>query len=115
MAPLPRRLKKHADEIRFLSKCSSRQRKAFLQNANPSLITALCECASNIVKGNVPMSKSHKTKLTRYKKHLRALANKRVPHRKRRHILVQQGGFLGLILKPVIQTLGGLLLGAINK
>lgn len=53
----PRRLKKHAHELRLLAKCSPHQRKAFLRHADPSLITSLCECVSNVVKGNVPVSK----------------------------------------------------------
>ncbi|KAJ8031118.1 hypothetical protein HOLleu_27739 [Holothuria leucospilota] len=104
MAP-PRRLKKHAHELRFLSKCSPRERKAFLQHADQSLITSICECVSNVVKGNVPVSKAQRSKLSRYKKHLRALSDKRLGHPKRREILVQQGGFLSVLLKPVIQSL----------
>ncbi|KAJ8050804.1 hypothetical protein HOLleu_04142 [Holothuria leucospilota] len=114
MAP-PRRLKKHAHELRFLAKCSPHQRKALLRQADPSLITSLCECVSNVVKGNVPVSKPQKSKLARYKKHLRVLSNKRLSQSKRRGILVQQGGFLSVLLKPIIQSLGGLLVGALTN
>ncbi|KAJ8018951.1 hypothetical protein HOLleu_42761 [Holothuria leucospilota] len=114
MAP-PRRLKKHAHELRFLAKCSPHQRKALLRHADESLITSLCECVSNVVKGNVPVSKAQRSKLARYKKHLRALGDKRLSRPKRRDILVQQGGFLSVLLKPIISSLGGLLIGALTK
>ncbi|KAJ8019009.1 hypothetical protein HOLleu_42670 [Holothuria leucospilota] len=106
MAP-PRRLKKHAHELRFLAKCSPHQRKALLRHADESLITSLCECVSNVVKGNVPVSKAQRSKLARYKKHLRALGDKRLSRPKRRDILVQQGGFLSVLLKPIVQSLDG--------
>ncbi|KAJ8018922.1 hypothetical protein HOLleu_42813 [Holothuria leucospilota] len=113
MAPALRRLKNHAQEIQFLSKCSPRQRKAFLKHADPKLVISLCECASNIVKGIVPLYRTQKSKLSRYKKHLRDLSNKRLSNKKRKDILVQRGGILSLILKPIIQSLGGMLLGAV--
>lgn len=115
MAPALKRLKQHAKEIEFLSKCSPKQRKAILLHADPNLVTSLCECASNVVKGNVPLSRFQKAKLSRYKKHIRDLSNKRLSHKKRKAILVQQGGFLSLLLKPIIQSLGGMLLGAVTQ
>lgn len=115
MAPPSCRLRNHAREIDFLSKCSPKQRKAFLQHADPQLIKSLCECAANVVKGNVPLSRVQKSKLSRYKKHLRELSNKRLSNKKRKDILIQRGGFLSLILKPIIQSLGGMLLGAVTQ
>ena len=93
----------------------SQPKKAFLRHADPKLVTSLCECAANVVKGNVPLSRAQKSKLSRYKKHLRDLTNKRLSHKKRKDILVQKGGFLSLILKPIIQSLGGMLLGAVTQ
>ncbi|KAJ8028057.1 hypothetical protein HOLleu_30184 [Holothuria leucospilota] len=112
MAPSFRRLRNHAGEIEFLSKCSPRQRKAFLKHAYPELVASLCECASNVLKGNVPLSRAQKSKLSQYKKHLRDLSDNRLSNKKRKDILVQRGGFLSLLLKPIIQSLGGMLLGA---
>ncbi|KAJ8027017.1 hypothetical protein HOLleu_32029 [Holothuria leucospilota] len=82
--------------------------KLFLRHADESLITSLCECVPfNVVKGNVPVSKAQRSKLARYKKHLRALGDKRLSRTKRRNTLVQQGGFLSFLLKPIISSLGG--------
>ena len=106
---MTRRLKDNAHALHILSKSSSKRRKAILKHAHKELITCLCECALNVLKGRVPLSPTQKKKLTRHKKHLRALADKKSSHAKRKRLLVQKGGFLGSLLAAILGTLGGLL------
>ncbi|XP_033111239.1 uncharacterized protein LOC117112281 [Anneissia japonica] len=85
-------------------------RKLLLQNADKELVTTICECAMNVLKGSVPITAAHKKKLSRHKKNLRDISNKKISAIKGKQILIQKGGFLGLVLKPILQTLGSLLL-----
>lgn len=82
--------------------------KAVLKGASPDLIKALSECSLNILKGHVHLTPAQKKQLSRYKQSLRALAKKGTSVKRRKQIL-QKGGFIGAILKPVLGVLGGLL------
>ena len=82
--------------------------KAVLKGASPDLINTLSECSLNILKGNVRLTSAQKKQLCRYKQSLRALSKKGTLLKRRKQIL-QKGGFLGALLKPVLSVLGGLL------
>ena len=98
---------KHADLQRLLYKAKPKVRKAILANADPSVIRSICECCYNVLKGNVPMSKSQKARLRRYKNTLRFMVDRsRGLQQKKKRIVVQQGGFLPALLAPII---GGVL------
>ena len=99
---MAQRVKKHLSELCVLAKCPPQQRKAYLQHAKEELITCLSECCANTLKGNVPLSPAQKKALSRHKKHIREVANKRNSHRKRKEILIQKGGFLGSLLGPIL-------------
>ncbi|KAK2161227.1 hypothetical protein NP493_1597g00002 [Ridgeia piscesae] len=72
--------------------------RAIIANANKDLICTLCECAHNILKGNVRLNASQKAKLRRYKRNLRVLSDKQ-PGVTRKS---KQGGgaFLTALLAP---------------
>jgi hypothetical protein len=55
----------------------------------------------------VPLSVEHKRRLKRHKLSLRKLAQKKTPTKTKKKI-VQNGGFLGAILGPIVKVLGGL-------
>ncbi|XP_071964131.1 uncharacterized protein [Antedon mediterranea] len=112
---MSKRIKKNAETIRFLAHCSPRQRKIILENADDQLVTALCECAMNVLKGRVQVSNAHKKKLVRYKKHMRDITNKSISPLKRKRLLIQKGGFLGLILQPILQTLDNSMKGILER
>lgn len=98
------RLKKHAHTLAFLSKTQPKTAHSIIKTADKDLIKCLCECAHNILKGNVHLSSIQKTKLKRHKQRLRALENKQTKIKKKRTIL-QSGGFLPAILAPLIGTI----------
>ena len=70
------RLKKHANELVYLQKASPCIRKHLITKADRSLVDCLCECADNILRGNVSLTKPQKEKLARNKAGLRALTKK---------------------------------------
>ena len=106
---MSRRLRKNSDFLRVLAKATPKQYKGLIDGANKDLIHAVCECATNCLNGNIPLTPRQKKRLAPYKKNLRHLANKKVRFQDKRKV-IQKGGFLGALLKPIIQTLGSLLL-----
>ena len=101
-------MKKNAEILRLLKKLKPNTVRAVMKEAPPDLVKALCECSLNILKGNVKLSASQKKKLCRYKNNLRVLSTKKTSMKKRKHIL-QNGGFIGALLPPVIGVLASLL------
>lgn len=98
--------KKHSDVLKVLLKASKKQRKAILGVADREWIEAICECALNILKGNVTLSPSQKTKLSPYKSHLRTLSSRNVSLNKKRGLLSQRGGnWLKFLIGPIIKVL----------
>ena len=81
------RLKKHANELVYLQKARPCIRKHLITKADRSLVDCLCECADNILRGNVSLTKPQKEKLARNKAGLRALTKKSVSLKKKKAIL----------------------------
>ena len=52
------RLKKHANELVYLQKARPCIRNHLITKADCSLVDCLCECADNILRGNVPLTKT---------------------------------------------------------
>jgi len=102
------RLKKHANELVYLHKARPCIRNHIIVKADHSLIERLCECAYNILKGNVPLTRKQKDQLKRNKTGLRALVKKSVPLKKKKTIL-QKVGFLGSLLAPIASVVTPLL------
>ena len=82
-----------------------------IEQGPTDLITSICECSLNVLKGVIPLTLSQKRRLARYKTHLRALANKKVSRKqKKKHLINQKGGnLLTALLPPVLSVLGSLL------
>ena len=95
------RVHKHADLLKVLAKAKPATCKAILKTADKGLIHCLCECAHNVLKGNVPLTKAQKTKLARYKQDLRAI-DKKTTSQKRKQKVLQKGGFLPALLAPLL-------------
>ena len=96
------RMKKQALFLQVLIKTkNAKLRKAILEHADPELIQALCECAHNILQGNVQMTPPEKTRLRKYKSKLRLIACKNVSVKQKRRKMQQTGGFLPALLAPL--------------
>ena len=65
------------------------------------LVCSVCECARNLLKGNVPLTSDQKRKLARHKGALRKIVKKETPATQKKKI-VQRGGFLGAVLGPLV-------------
>ena len=102
------RLKKHANELGYLQKARPCIRNHLITKADRSLVDCLCECADNILRGNVPLTKQQKEKRKRNKAELRVLTTKSVSLKKKKAIL-QNGRFLGSLLAPIASVVAPLL------
>lgn len=113
MAPNARILfgQKHAAILQALYHLTSEQRSAILKKADPKLIRCICECALNILHGNVPLKQPYKQRLKRYATILRRLANKNDSWKSKKRLIVQRGGFLPLLLAPILGTVLSRLIG----
>jgi hypothetical protein len=60
-------------ELKLLSTCGAKLRKAILENSDADLIAVLRECFNNVLKGNVKLRKGDNVRLGRYKSDLRKL------------------------------------------
>jgi hypothetical protein len=67
------RWKKHAGHIVHLQKTKPCIRKHLITKSDRSLVDCLCECADNILRGNVPLTILQKETLKRNNAGLRAL------------------------------------------
>lgn len=105
----PKRLKKHANMIKALTTTSPKLRKIIIKEADKDLITSLCDCANNILKGNVPLSAKQWSCLRRHKQSLRMLTQRKSLAKKKK--ILQSGGFLGSLIAPVLGILGSVLSG----
>ena len=96
------RMKKQAVCLQMLIKTkNAKLRKAILEHADAELIRALCECAHNILRGNVQMTPREKTRLRKYQTKLRLIARKNLSVKQKRRHLQQTGGFLPALLAPL--------------
>jgi hypothetical protein len=102
------RLKMHGNDILYLQKTKPCIRKHILTKADGSLVDCLCECADNILRGNVPLTKLQKEKFKRNKAGLRALTKETFSLKQKKAIL-QKGGFLGSLLALIASVVAPLL------
>ena len=106
-------LNKHRETLLILTKARPQLVKKIIQSADKSLITALSECAYNILRGNISLSPSEKKRLTKFKENLRALARRRTSLKNKKEV-IQKGGFIPL-LAPIVAPLLFKGIGALAK
>ena len=100
------RVKNRAGELSMLKNSLKQVQNAMIECCDRDLIECICDCAHNVLKGNVPIT-DHQMQLTPHRHNLRELTKKRTSNKRRKEIL-QEGGFLGAILTPILSVLGGL-------
>ena len=104
------RLRKNASTLKLLHKAKPSLRKAILTKTSPELIRCIYDCALNVLHRNIAITPHCKRKLSRHKTSLRKLTDKKVSLNTKRKIL-QQGGFLLLILSALAPLVGKILGG----
>ena len=113
---MSRRLEANAPYLHVLAKGSRTQRNGVLKGANKDLVECLCECALNILHGNVPLTSQQKRNLRCHKNTLRSLGSRTVSlTEKKKKLVNQKGGFISALAVPVLSILGELVIGGIKK
>lgn len=114
------RLKNNIHELCVLNKLNNIQRKHFLEIVHPETIKCICEVCLNVLNGNIPLKDSDKNKLKRYKSILRQLVNRqgkkgREQVKNKRKTLIQKGGFLPIILPPLLAIAADLVVDLVRN
>ena len=105
---MSQRLRNNAPYLHVLAGGTPVQRKGVLRGAKKDLIETVCECALNILQGNISLSKTEKQKLNCHKHTLRSLCNRKVGlNKKKKKLLNQKGGFLPALIAPIVASLVG--------
>lgn len=104
------RIRRHASSLKRLPRSSKKNREKILDEGGRELLDCISECCLNVIKGNVPLTERQFQLLRRRKKNLAAVARKKTSQKEKRQI-IQSGGFLGVLLKPILGILGSLFLG----
>ena len=102
-------IKKHKETLKQLAKCKKHHcHYHIIANASDELLDCLCECAFNVLKGNIALTESQHLKLKKHKHKLRELTWGKTRKNRKKEIL-QEGGFLPSLLVPLISSLFALL------
>lgn len=97
------KIRDHRVFLEMLSKSNPKYRKSLITGAPPEIMKLLSECALNILKGTITLTKDEKTNLRKHKHELRQIATSKVSNRTKKKI-VQKGGMLKALLKPVLKA-----------
>ena len=97
--------------------CSSKaQKKELLKHLRPDTIKVIYKCAINIINRNIKVSDQEKKKINRNPDKIRELVNPKTSQKKKKEILVQEGGvFLAPLHAPVLGSLVGPILKEITR
>lgn len=97
---------KHSTILHALCYLSPEQTKSLLKHADLKLIKCICECALNILNGNITLNKHQKGTLSKHRLLLRKLAENRGTWKKKKNLVIQRGGgFLPLLLAPLLGSI----------
>jgi RecA/RadA recombinase len=104
------RLKRNAAFIQYLHATSRQRQKQLLKSASAEEYKTLCECCSNILDRNVPLTDEQVAVLRQpqTRKIVYTLADKRIPLARKRTVVVNQlGGFIPLL--PILAAIPSLI------
>ena len=97
-------LKKNLPLLKYLATTKPKERNSIIKKGSPKLIKLICEVCLNTLNGNIPLSQQQKNRLKRHKNVLRKLAKSRLSTDKRKKMM-QKGGFLPLLVAPLLANL----------
>lgn len=98
-----------------LSKCKPKLRKSIVSNCSKESIFSIIECVLNVCNGNVEINKEVYEKLKPFNPTFKKLLNKKVSVDKKRHLIIQKGGFLGVLIPAIVTGLASIISAAISK
>jgi hypothetical protein len=112
----PERLKRNISCLHVLETAKKPLRDAIIHNSTKDLIWCICDCSYNFLNGNIPFTDQEEKKLLRYQNIIRYLAKKkRGELKEKKQLITQNGGFLPLLLTPILSVAASLLTEALRK
>lgn len=100
------RLQRNAESLKALARANSAVRKSIIEHSSKDFVLTLVEIAKNILKGNVSLTREQHAQLRRYKRQIQQLVLVKTSLKRRKQI-VQTGGLLGALIKPILSILLG--------
>ena len=104
--------KQQLKDLQFIHTCPKPLRKHLLKKIPTRSVRTICECSLNVLKGNIPLTPSQKKSLAKYKTTLRKISSKKGSLSTKKKYIVQDGGFLSVLLPAAISVLTTLVNGA---
>ncbi|GBL70998.1 hypothetical protein AVEN_70372-1 [Araneus ventricosus] len=104
--------KEQLQQLELINICPQKFRKEILKSINEEGIKAICECCLNVLHGNISLTEKQKGSLSKHKRTLRTVAERKVALSKKRKLLLQKGGFLNILIPTALSVLSGLFHGA---
>jgi hypothetical protein len=103
-----RRIRSTYHTLEVLKSADPKLRKAIFANCNKETLKGICECALNVLHGNIPLTACGKRKLQKHKSSLRKPADGHVSLSAKWKVISQRWIMLPL-LSAILPTLAGLL------
>lgn len=99
-------IKQYGGLLLGLNKTLKQFKQRLLKYGNTEFIKCLCECCQNVVNGNVPLSKSHKSLLARSSKNIRKLANNNISIKQKRNLIsAELLNNITQVINPIIEQI----------
>ena len=113
----PNRLNRNISILDVIAKAPKQQREAIINTATQAQLYCICDCARNILSNNIHISTEELRKLKRYKELVRYLAETKGKRKfkQKKQYLIQSGGFLPLLLAPILGAAGSILAETLIK
>lgn len=101
--------KQQLRDLQLINTCPKDLKKHLLRKLPTRSVKAICECALNVLKGNVPLSKNQKKSLGKYKTTLRKIGAKKGSLFTKKRLIIQHGGFLNILLPAALTAITSLI------
>ena len=108
------KLKKNFENLKLLSDCNKKIRNHIIKKGDKDLILSINECVLNTLNGNVKLTFTEKEKLKKFKHTLRKLLKRKSILNKKK-ILIQEGGFLQVLLPSAISLISTIIEHLVNR
>ena len=93
--------------IKPINKMTTKKRKQFIACCDRDSLNCICECAKNILRGNIKLSPTQFKNLKKHKAAIRNIVLKKTSLSRKRE-LIQRGGFISALIGPAISLLSSL-------
>lgn len=103
-------IKRRKSDLLYISCQGGKFRKQLLKHADGELVRCICQCATKVLDGSIPITSAEKKKLKKYKRTLRQLRDSKKSLGGKKKIIVQTGGsFLFSLIPAVVGALASLI------